>query len=515
LAESTLILSLKLPPQDLLHFDECAACRFQVASPCALPCGHSCCKSCIEADATVCPVSECLSPLMGFSKDSLSENWIAFQFSDTKSPDGIQLCNICAEDGIKKAATYWCASCSQLGDCDYFCKECFGAQHSTRITKNHVKHTVQRAETMITSCRCEKHNNAPKDLYCMDSHTTLCYRCRDEGCIQKNHKTKLVTEYGDEIRSELKSRVSMIRKSFENRENYLKNSKNEKQHELKQLEERIELLKKDLVLIEKELSEGAQNQQTAKTTESVLMKTVQEFPLKYLLDQQRLQIMKSRIETIVKQVAKSDSQLSVSSSSLKHSSGPIHGPKVTPDNLNPITHIIRQEASPSELSSSPPQYLEDRRGGNNRTRGTNQRGGGRSSQQPRNQDNRGPPRGGGGTRSPNVEVDEAYIAKMREQRLLLGERLYPLVAQINQPLAGKIIGMFLNSGWSVEYLSNLLTDETKVAKRVCNKIPPPILISASNHQDWFTKVLFFFPNNLLLFVNFAVNFGFPKLIFVF
>jgi len=53
-----------------------------------------------------------------------------------------------------------------------------------------------------------------------------------------------------------------------------------------------------------------------------------------------------------------------------------------------------------------------------------------------------------------------------QQKLLIGEKLYPLVAQIKGDLAGKITGMFLDSGWSIEELLSLLSNEAKLHERI-------------------------------------------------
>jgi polyadenylate-binding protein len=55
---------------------------------------------------------------------------------------------------------------------------------------------------------------------------------------------------------------------------------------------------------------------------------------------------------------------------------------------------------------------------------------------------------------------------VEQQRLLLGEKLYPLVAQSQPDLAGKITGMFLDSNWSIDELFSLLQDGQKLAERI-------------------------------------------------
>jgi hypothetical protein len=55
--DSTIFMSIRPPPNDIFRFDECCACHAQVVEPAALPCGHSCCRSCIIPEATVCQKS--------------------------------------------------------------------------------------------------------------------------------------------------------------------------------------------------------------------------------------------------------------------------------------------------------------------------------------------------------------------------------------------------------------------------------------------------------------------------
>jgi len=53
-----------------------------------------------------------------------------------------------------------------------------------------------------------------------------------------------------------------------------------------------------------------------------------------------------------------------------------------------------------------------------------------------------------------------------QQKLILGEKLYTLIGRNQPDLAGKITGMFLDSGWSIEELFSLLTDEAKLAEKI-------------------------------------------------
>jgi polyadenylate-binding protein len=53
-----------------------------------------------------------------------------------------------------------------------------------------------------------------------------------------------------------------------------------------------------------------------------------------------------------------------------------------------------------------------------------------------------------------------------QQKLLLGERLYPMIQKTQAALAGKITGMLLDSGWSIEVLFSLLGDEEKLNQKI-------------------------------------------------
>jgi len=88
----------------------------------------------------------------------------------------------------------------------------------------------------------------------------------------------------------------------------------------------------------------------------------------------------------------------------------------------------------------------------------------------------GPSTRGGAPRQPNprrqapndTDLSLASLSQypFEQQKLFLGEKLYPLIAQSQPTLAGKITGMFLDSGWSIEELFSLLTDEQKLHEKI-------------------------------------------------
>lgn len=84
---------------------------------------------------------------------------------------------------------------------------------------------------------------------------------------------------------------------------------------------------------------------------------------------------------------------------------------------------------------------------------------------------------GGRRGTQQMLMDDITLAQLNQypheqQKLLLGERLYPLI-QANPShgaLAGKITGMFLDSGWTTEELLSLIHDEQKLRQKIDNAI---------------------------------------------
>jgi len=52
------------------------------------------------------------------------------------------------------------------------------------------------------------------------------------------------------------------------------------------------------------------------------------------------------------------------------------------------------------------------------------------------------------------------------QKILLGEKLYPLIMKIQPDKAGKITGMLLDSGWGIEELFSLIENEEKLNSKI-------------------------------------------------
>jgi len=115
------------------------------------------------------------------------------------------------------------------------------------------------------------------------------------------------------------------------------------------------------------------------------------------------------------------------------------------------------------------------------TTGANPGGSGRQQQQQQrpggNQRQQGARRGnqqmmGGPMDGPLHDFTLAQLQQFppEQQKLLLGERLYPLIVPSHGALAGKITGMFLDSGWTTEELLSLIHDDFKLQQKISNAI---------------------------------------------
>lgn len=162
--DSTIHVSIKPPIKDIFSFDGCRVCHFQAIEPCALPCGHSCCKSCIPLDATTCPVVDCKAPLQGLSRDTLPPNWLATQFIDPKPEveTGTKMCQACAENGTQKKATHWCETCAVTSDVEFYCDTCCASEHSSISSRKHARFLLETASTIYFPSPSAQNTNSPK-----------------------------------------------------------------------------------------------------------------------------------------------------------------------------------------------------------------------------------------------------------------------------------------------------------------------------------------------------------------
>eukprot|EP01124_Arcella_intermedia_P004815 TRINITY_DN1276_c0_g1_i1.p1 TRINITY_DN1276_c0_g1~~TRINITY_DN1276_c0_g1_i1.p1 ORF type:complete len:516 (+),score=83.24 TRINITY_DN1276_c0_g1_i1:61-1608(+) len=113
----------------------------------------------------------------------------------------------------------------------------------------------------------------------------------------------------------------------------------------------------------------------------------------------------------------------------------------SPPPAYPVPRASNWHHGPSQQSSRPPRSYQGGRGG-------------RSGPPPQHQR--------------RAYEDQANFSAIPEEqrRLYLGEKLFPLISAIEPALAGKITGMLLDSGWTLEALTGLVSDPASLAGKV-------------------------------------------------
>jgi len=145
-------------------------------------------------------------------------------------------------------------------------------------------------------------------------------------------------------------------------------------------------------------------------------------------------------------------------------SGPQQFQSVPPNNY--MAGMIGRASVPSGRSGNAGNV-----GGAGNTGATN--AGAPRQQQQQQQQQQQRTRQGGNPRRPQGQMEsmDLTISQLSQyppdqQKLLIGERLYPLIVPSQGTLAGKITGMFLDSGWTTEELLSLIHDEHKLQQKI-------------------------------------------------
>lgn len=224
-------------PKDLLNFDACNHCKCLAIDPRVLSCGHSCCKTCIVVDTTLCPVQGCLAehdPSWSPSREELPQNWLISEFFTQNT----KCCQICAEEGTQRPATHQCHTCAKTTNpvVEFFCESCYSSGHASRLTRGHVGGSF----VDLIEMECSKHN-LPKTIFCVDDRQFICTKCHMSG--HKAHETKLVETY-EAMREALGEALSPLldMTPFYTEEDRLFQSRERKKSKIDILQKKIELI---------------------------------------------------------------------------------------------------------------------------------------------------------------------------------------------------------------------------------------------------------------------------------
>ena len=145
---------------------ECGVCLNTYYEPCALMCGHTFCKSCLnKTNPKKCP--ECRDD---YSRQKLSINYVIQNIinekSITKNKGGY--CKVCHNPASK-----YCKNCEA-----YICPICILEHDKSIFTNSHnVKDVLQ-----IGHLSCSSHNHNKVEFYCNDCNKLICSNCIVENC---------------------------------------------------------------------------------------------------------------------------------------------------------------------------------------------------------------------------------------------------------------------------------------------------------------------------------------------
>jgi len=299
--DSTLHVSIKPHSKDLLDFDRCDFCALQAFDPCVLPCGHSCCRYCIPHEATECPVPDCASPSFhGRTRDSFPANWLASHFCDPK-PETTHSCQVCAEKEIQTEATRWCETCFGSYDIVFYCDACDASEHSTRFGRSHVRVPLDQMTSIPPPSTCQPHKR-PLISFCLDDLMFMCSKCHAEH--HRGHKTRFIDEY--QMKNDLMTLVSSFPDAYlwEKEEPVLQKLQQRKQEELKIYDQRIKYTKQEIQLIESKLKSIHENSEKSQSAAVILMKSIEQYPTRDFYDQNKFELMTSRVKQTKNLLAK-------------------------------------------------------------------------------------------------------------------------------------------------------------------------------------------------------------------
>lgn len=275
----------KIQATDILNFDQCKICRFKAVDPCALPCGHSICRGCIQPKATVCPVIGC-GVSLGKPPDKLPPNFVASQFFDPKPDTPKPMCQICTQ----VEATHWCEACSMTSPYQFFCSTCDTTEHlNSRLLQSHTRLPVD--EPKYYTCPTHK---LPQDWFCSDDNTFICRDCRGT----THHNTISAAVQLKSIQDEASAFSDILHPATDRwakqKTAYIQ-ERDLKQAELVELEKKVTEIKQYIKTLDLELEQIQQDDDRWTLLGKVLYKSIQEYSPREAFEEKKIKILKSRI----------------------------------------------------------------------------------------------------------------------------------------------------------------------------------------------------------------------------
>jgi len=278
--DATVYVLQKAAPKDILHFDQCHFCRYQAIDPRVLPCGHSCCRNCIQLDSTLCPVLGCHTKVDGMDRENLPQNWIGSHFFDGKPEP--KACKSCNHSQPPDQMLPWCEFCGGFTS--------NGNHNSSSSDDDFVTVPAPQAPTLRA---CPKHGY-PVELYCLDDKTLMCETCRQKH--HRLHRTQLALDYAQDIKNSFISTIGHLTEgklSLEAEQISLKRSKDEKS-------EMVEKFLQDIEKIDTRMKTVDEGLEKSRIGTLALKKSVQELPDCDVFDSNKMKLMTSRVNQTLK-----------------------------------------------------------------------------------------------------------------------------------------------------------------------------------------------------------------------
>jgi len=198
---------------------ECSICTEVYSDPRSLPCIHSYCFKCIAdwckdkqpGDKVACPLCRQDFIIPGGGVGDLPKNFFIgklLKISELSGGETVaKVCDLCSaeEEEVEKVdrtADVFCLECQQN-----LCKSCKKVHSKMKATIAHTVVTigeyasVDEINVKLSSTFCDKHQNKPIEIYCLDCKTTMCMMCYIKD--HNPHKCSDVTEVAGEFRASL------------------------------------------------------------------------------------------------------------------------------------------------------------------------------------------------------------------------------------------------------------------------------------------------------------------------
>ncbi|XP_013379534.1 tripartite motif-containing protein 2-like [Lingula anatina] len=178
---------------DLIQSDflKCLLCGNEYQDPRILPCCHSFCAKCVEAQLAdkspeglyvKCPVCQDEIQVPSRKVHDLEPNFLVIKIQEAATRQASQVkdtalrCDNCDEQ--EASNVLYCEQCGQL-----FCSDCRASHDKLKSMKNHVFRAAEDASEHVVAAMvaqpltCASHRGEQLDFFCKEEETVVCRDC--------------------------------------------------------------------------------------------------------------------------------------------------------------------------------------------------------------------------------------------------------------------------------------------------------------------------------------------------